>query len=143
MVFQGLGKPQADAVWQPFLDWVAAAPNDFTFASPPRIVAIPARHLWDAEYLRANLPSVVLADDRAGAPASNVFWVGNLGEAGQFLHGYESTWLAGVVVAGEPRRSASPMRSLQRRESGGSRCISTRDSRALPRRRSPRPGIRR
>ena len=48
MVFQGIGKPQADEVWQPFLDWVAAAPNDFTFASPPRIVAIPARHLWDA-----------------------------------------------------------------------------------------------
>ncbi len=104
MVFQGIDKPQADEVWRPFLDWVAAAPNDFSYGSPPRIVAVPARHLWDAEFLKKNLPSVVRADDRPGAPASNVFWVGNLGEAGQFLHGYESTWLPASLLRGNAQR---------------------------------------
>ena len=104
MVFQGIGQPQAEAAWQPFLAWVAAAPNDFTHVSPPRIVAIPARHLWDAEFLRKNLPFVVLADDRLGAPAGNVFWVGNLGEAGQFLHGYESTWLPASLLRGSAQK---------------------------------------
>ena len=46
----------------------------------------------------------MLADDRAGAPASNVFWVGNLGEAGQFLHGYESTWLPASLLRGSAQK---------------------------------------
>src|SRR6202046_1020639 len=29
MVFQGIDKQQAEAVWKPFFDWVAAAPQDF------------------------------------------------------------------------------------------------------------------
>jgi len=104
MVFQGIGQAQAQATWQPFLDWVAAAPQDFTLASPARIVAVPARHLWDPEYLQKNLPSVVLADDRPGTPAGNVFWVGNRGEAGQFLHGYESTWLPASLLRGSAQK---------------------------------------
>ncbi len=105
MVFQGIGQAEAEQTWRPFLDWVAAAPQDFTYASAPRFAAVPARHLWDAQYLRQNLPSVALADDRAGAPADNVFWTGNLGEAGQFLHGYESTWLPATLLRGSARLS--------------------------------------
>ena len=30
MLFQGLDKRQAYNVWQPFLDWVAESPNDYT-----------------------------------------------------------------------------------------------------------------
>jgi FAD/FMN-containing dehydrogenase len=35
----------------------------------------------------------VFTDRRAGAPDSNVWWTGNQGEVGFFLHGYESAWL--------------------------------------------------
>src|ERR1700758_1046623 len=36
---------------------------------------------------------MMLADDRPGAPAANVFWAGNLEEAGMVLHGYQSAWI--------------------------------------------------
>lgn len=98
MVFQGLSQVEAEAIWKPFLDWVAAAPSDYSLGQPVRIIALPARRLWDPAFLRANLPSVILPDDRPGAPEANVFWTGNLGEAGQFLHNYVSSWLPASML---------------------------------------------
>jgi FAD/FMN-containing dehydrogenase len=98
MLFQGIDKSGAESVWRQFFDGVTASPQDFSLAQPIRIIDIPARHLWDPEFLRRNAPSAIIADDRAGAPASNVFWSGNLGEAGQFLHGYESVWLPAALL---------------------------------------------
>jgi FAD/FMN-containing dehydrogenase len=92
MVFQGLSKEEAKGAWQPFLDAVAEAKGELTLQGPAFLV-LPARKLWDPDFLRANAPSVILQDDRPGASPSNVFWAGNLGEAGQFLHGYTSAWL--------------------------------------------------
>src|SRR5881397_2328955 len=40
MVFQGLDRRQADSVWQPFMDWVARSPEDFTIEAPLLIVDI-------------------------------------------------------------------------------------------------------
>ena len=34
MVFQGLSQPEAEAVWKPFFDEVAARPDDYTFPKP-------------------------------------------------------------------------------------------------------------
>jgi FAD/FMN-containing dehydrogenase len=53
MVFQGLSQQQAAEVWRPFLDGVAASPQDFTLASQPIIVALPARHFWDPTTLES------------------------------------------------------------------------------------------
>ena len=92
MVFQGLSKQSAEMVWQPFFSWLAASPQDFALVSLPMILAVPARHFWNPEFLK-KLPGIVLADDRSGAPATNVFWSSNLEEAGQVLHAYQSTWL--------------------------------------------------
>jgi FAD/FMN-containing dehydrogenase len=92
MVFQDLTKQSAEMVWRPFFSWIATSPQDFAFVSPPMIVALPARHFWDPEFLE-KLPGIVLTDDRLGAPATNIFWSSNLGEAGQVLHAYQSTWL--------------------------------------------------
>ena len=44
------------------------------------------------------VPGIVIADDRPGAPAGNVFWAGNSAEAGQFLHGYQSVWLPASLL---------------------------------------------
>jgi FAD/FMN-containing dehydrogenase len=98
MVFQALDQQEAENVWRPFLAWITKSPTDFTLASAPRFRSVPARNFWDAEYLRKNLPGRVLADDRPGASEDNVFWAGNLGEAGFFLHGYESTWLPASLL---------------------------------------------
>ncbi len=45
-----------------------------------------------------NVPGLVVADDRPGAPAGNVFWAANQGEVGQFLHGYRSAWLPAALL---------------------------------------------
>src|SRR5271154_39808 len=81
MVFQGLGRQVADAVWRPFFDWVAASPQDFAIVSAPRVGALPARLFWDPSLLKA-IPGLSLSDDREGAPANNIFWAGNLEETG-------------------------------------------------------------
>ncbi|MGH7557668.1 MAG: FAD-dependent oxidoreductase [Gemmatimonadota bacterium] len=93
MVFQGLDRRQAEELWQPLFDWLASAPQDYSWEEPPLIVDLPARHFWDPEFLRQNAPHFILADDRPDAPEGNIFWAGNRGEAGQVLHGYRSAWL--------------------------------------------------
>src|SRR5262249_32143067 len=93
MAFQGLDQQQAEAIWRPFLQWVTGSPQDYTFRSRPRIVALPARSLWDPAYLNANFPGAVLPDDRPGASEDNVFWSANLAEAGHFIFGFHSLWL--------------------------------------------------
>jgi FAD/FMN-containing dehydrogenase len=104
MVFQGLDQKQAEAIWRPFLDWLAASPQDFSTLAAPLILAAPARHFWDPAFLR-NVPGLVLADDRQGAPQANVFWAGNLGETGWVLHGYQSAWLPASLQQKEQRES--------------------------------------
>jgi FAD/FMN-containing dehydrogenase len=102
MVFQGLDKQQAEAVWRPFFDWVAASPQDFTVVAAPRIGALPAQHFWDPAVLK-RLPGAVIADDRPGAPADNIFWGGNLNEAGAVWYAYQSAWLPQSLLADDQR----------------------------------------
>lgn len=110
MVFQGLDQQQADKVWRPFLDWVTRSPQDFTIALAPRIASVPAQNFWNPEYIRKNLPKTVLADDRPGAPDGNIFWAGNLGETGHFLHSYESAWLpASLLNKDQQKRLVDPL----------------------------------
>ena len=100
MVFQGLDRQQAEAIWRPFFDWVTGHQKDFIVEGEPMIVAAPARNFWDPEFLK-QLPGLVLADDRPAAPAGNVFWASNLGEAGQVLHGYRSAWIPASFLHGD------------------------------------------
>lgn len=97
MVFQGLDQAGAEAVWRPFLDGLAASPQEFRIASPLQVLAAPARRFWDPEFLK-SIPGLVLADDRPGAPASNIFWAGNREEAAQVLHAYQSAWLPAALL---------------------------------------------
>ena len=106
MAFQGLDQVQAEAIWRPFLDWLLGSPQEFSILSAPWIVAVPARRFWDPQFLK-EVPGVVLADDRPGAPEANVFWAGNLEEAGQVLHGYQSTWLPASLLQRRDGRPAS------------------------------------
>lgn len=96
MNFQGLDKAQATAIWQPFLDWLAAT-DDLT-STPPMVIAGPGRHRRDGAALEAFAPGNVLHDDRPGAPAANFFWSANLAEAGHVIHGFESVWLPASLL---------------------------------------------
>ena len=104
MVFQGLDQEQAEATWRPFFDWLAAAPQDFSIASGPTVLAAPARAFWDPQFLE-QVPGLILADDRPGAPETNVFWASNLEEAGQVLHGYQSAWLPAALLQQDRQQS--------------------------------------
>ena len=88
MTFQGLDREQAQTVWQPFLGGVAAAGPDLEFTIAPRIVADPARQLWDPAHMRTRKAGLV--DDRPGASAENLYWPS---ERSGFMYGLESLWL--------------------------------------------------
>ncbi|MGF6372334.1 hypothetical protein OKW40_005150 [Paraburkholderia sp. RAU6.4a] len=105
MVFQGLSRSEAQAIWQPFMDTLAASPDDFKVEfSPLKIVAISARSFW-APTLFKKLLGFISTDDRPGAPDDNIFWSGNRGEAGQVLHGYESAWLPVALLQDDRRQT--------------------------------------
>jgi FAD/FMN-containing dehydrogenase len=97
MVFQGLDQRQADDTWRPFIDAIAASPRDFSFISPPRIVANLARHWWHPDHLKL-VPGLVLADPRPGESDANVFWASNLAEVAMVLHAYQSAWIPASLL---------------------------------------------
>ena len=98
MVSQGLDKPQAEDVWRPLMDWIAGSPQDFTLDKAPLVASLPARHLWDADFIREHAPGLMIPDQRPGAPAGDVWWAGDQGQVGWFLHGYQSLWLPAVLL---------------------------------------------
>ncbi len=100
MVFRGLDREQAEALWRPFFDWVSATPRDFVMEPAPKVLAAPARHFWDPAALR-EVPGLVIADNREGAPADNIFWAGNLGEAGVVWRAYQSAFLPAALLGGD------------------------------------------
>jgi FAD/FMN-containing dehydrogenase len=102
MVLQGLDQQQAEETWRPFFDWVSASPQDFSIVSAPRIISEPAHLFWDPASLK-KAPGLVLSDDRPGAPSDNIFWAGNLEEAGLVWHAYQSAWLSRSLLADDQR----------------------------------------
>ncbi|MGA7813686.1 FAD-dependent oxidoreductase [Caballeronia sp.] len=105
MVFQGLSRSEAQAIWRPFMDTLDGAPDDFKVEfSPLKIVAVPARTFWAPTMFKKVL-GFISTDDRPGAPKDNVFWPGNRGEAGQVLHGYESAWLPASLLQDDRRQT--------------------------------------
>jgi FAD binding domain/Berberine and berberine like len=108
MAFQGLDRSEAEAVWRPFLDFLAASPRDFVLSKAPEITTIPARHYWDPEYRMRVLPETVVADDRPGASPDNLSWAGNQIEVNIFIYGYESIWLPASLL-GQHNRLADAL----------------------------------
>jgi FAD/FMN-containing dehydrogenase len=105
MVFQGLNRAKAEEIWKPFLNWVAKSPRDFAIDPPLQFIDIPARHFWDAPYMRKNLPQAIASDERSGAPEGNTFWMGDRGQVGWFIHGYRSAWLPASLLQKDRQRS--------------------------------------
>lgn len=105
MVFQGLTRRQARVVWQPFLDAVGAASDDFSVdAGMFSVVSVSAQEFWSPTLIKRTL-GFVASDDRPGAPKTNVFWPGDQRQAGQVLHGYESGWLPAALLQGDRREA--------------------------------------
>ncbi len=116
MVFQGLSQQEAQAAWEPFVQWLASRPDDFTIRRPVTMMALPARHMWDAAFLRRLAPDLITGDDRPGAPASHFVWAGDHGQASQFMQGFHSTWLpAGLLAPGRVDDLADALHAASRR----------------------------
>jgi FAD/FMN-containing dehydrogenase len=98
LVFHGLSQGRAQEVFKPFLDFVAAAPADYAIGEPVQILSMPARHWWDPEFLSKYAPSVVVHDPRSGAPGADIWYAGDQGQVGWFVHGYESAWLPAALL---------------------------------------------
>lgn len=103
MLCQGIGRGVASDTWQPFIDAVGASPRDFRFTRAPFIVGLSARSFWDPTHFRP--PGVVVKDARPGAPAGNIFWSGDQGQAGQVMHGYQSAWLPASLLQDDRREA--------------------------------------
>ena len=98
MLCHGLTQEQAKAPWQEFEEWVTQAKQDYEFESPLATMIIPARALWDINFLKQYAPGFIGMDDRPDAPENNIYWASNKSEAGQFLHGYRSAWLPDALL---------------------------------------------
>jgi hypothetical protein len=62
-------------------------------------VVIPARHFWDLDFLRKNLPEAVLFDSRGGASDKHYWWAGDSDQVGKYWYGYRSVWLPDSLLA--------------------------------------------
>jgi FAD/FMN-containing dehydrogenase len=102
MVFQGLNREQAEALWRPFFDWIASSAEELNVVLPPHVGARPGRRFWDPAVLR-RVPGAVIADDRPGAPEGNIFWAQNLNELGWVLHAFQSVWLPASLLEPDQR----------------------------------------
>jgi FAD/FMN-containing dehydrogenase len=96
MLFQGLTPEEAQSTWAPFHEWVRARP-EYSFIREPYLLTVPARQVWNPEYMK-NVPGSILIDDRPGAAPNRAYWADNRGEAGQFLHGYKTAWLPAMLL---------------------------------------------
>lgn len=99
MAFQGLDQAQAKAAWKPLFDW-ARTSKDYSFEEP-LFLAVPARRFWDAGFWDKTVPGNMVRDSREGAPAHYAVWEGDRGQAGWYIHGFESTWLPGRLLEGD------------------------------------------
>jgi hypothetical protein len=109
LVFHDLSEAQARDTFKPLLDFVAAASADYAITEPMKIIAVPARHWWDPVYLSRNLPSAFFRDQRHGVPGSNIWYRGDAGQAGWFIHGYESAWLQAGMLDGDRQGALNEM----------------------------------
>jgi FAD/FMN-containing dehydrogenase len=102
MLCHGLSQDNIVRTWAPFVDWARSRTDAYTFKGDPLFLALPARAFWDPTTL-LKLPGVVMQDDRPGAPAENIYWASNRGEAGQVLHAYQSAWLPNALLTPDRR----------------------------------------
>jgi FAD/FMN-containing dehydrogenase len=98
MVFQGLDQGEAAAAWAPFLDAVRADKR-YRMVREVNVLALPARHFWDAGFLAQHAPTVAVPDRRPGAPPEHFTWAGDREQVGWFIHGYRSAFLPQGLLA--------------------------------------------
>ena len=133
MVSQGLDTEQSKKVWQPFLDWVGRSPDEYSIKGQPTIVSLPARGMWDVKWWKEHWPELLFPnpngnrliglldrllsyipwqpamrlDKRPGAPPNEAWWVGDAGQVGWFIWGFESLWMPASLLESDAQERLS------------------------------------
>jgi FAD/FMN-containing dehydrogenase len=116
MVSYGVDKAAAQPVWQPFLDWIAAAPQDYRVTGKPTIADMPARKWWDAEFRKKYAADSIVSDRRPGANPRDFSFAGDHDEIGAFWRGFETLWLPASLLHGDQQqRLADALYAASRR----------------------------
>jgi FAD/FMN-containing dehydrogenase len=143
MVSQGLDTAQAKKVWQPFLDWVKRSPNAYSIEGRMVIASFPARHMWDAQWLKEHWPELAFPrngnplhtmldfalahlmhqpvfqiDDRSGAGPNNIWWNGDAGQVAWYIWGYESLWLPASLLESDAQQRLADALFASSRQAG-------------------------
>jgi FAD/FMN-containing dehydrogenase len=104
MVSYGLDKPAALAVWQPFLDWIAASPQDYRLTGKPIIADMPARNWWGAEFRKKYTADAIISDPPPGANPRDFWSIGDHDQIGAFWRGFETLWLPAALLQPDQQR---------------------------------------
>ncbi|MFZ0676931.1 FAD-binding protein [Candidatus Binatus sp.] len=142
MTSYGLNQEQARKVWQPFLDWVARSPNDYSLKGRVNIGSIPARHWWEVQWWKEHWPEIAfprdgvvhgLLDDvlvnvlpqplfdfdtRPGASPNNAWWKGDAGQVAWFIWGFESLWMPASMLEPDSQQRLADALFAASRHSG-------------------------
>jgi len=103
MVSRALTTDEAKKTWQPFLDWIARSPGDYTLKEPPQIGSMPTQHWWDPVWREQHNNHSLVADSRPGALPGDVWWDGDGGQVGWFVYGFESLWMPASLLKPDAR----------------------------------------
>jgi FAD/FMN-containing dehydrogenase len=103
MVFQGLTQDDARTAWQPLIDFISGNSADYEGENDLVVIALPARHFWDADFLRRNAPAAVIFDSRPGASPTDFWWAGDGGQVGAFWYAYTSAWMPAALLKPQNR----------------------------------------
>jgi FAD/FMN-containing dehydrogenase len=91
MSFQGMRGSEAEEVWRPFRAWVEQRPE--AYALTMNVLEAPGDKLWDADFIRRNVPSAIVQDTRPGQSGELFWWATNQGEVATYWYAYQSRWI--------------------------------------------------
>jgi len=103
MVYQGLTPLEARAAWQPLIDFCDGASSDYEGQKGLTAFGLPARHFWDAEFMKRHARFAITPDPEPNAPPTDFWWTGDGEQAGAFWSAYTSAWMPASLLLPENR----------------------------------------
>jgi FAD/FMN-containing dehydrogenase len=113
LVFQGMSAKEAEQVWQPMRDWIAARPG--SLAIKLTAVEIPGDKMWDYSYFDEHLRGVLIKDPRPGQTVDRFWWAGDAEQVSMYWYAYQSRWIPiGLFNAESANRFAEALFAASR-----------------------------